>query len=273
MYDTILIPTDGSDVATTAARYGLTLAERFGATVHVLSVVDPDRFLTDAVGDVDDLVRRQRALLTERAHEAVDRVVAASSVPVETHVGEGRPATVLAEAIDDYDADLVAMGTHGRSGVDRYLFGSLAERTLRTAHVPVLTVRTTVDGDATRTVEDVLVATDGSDGAERAGEHAIAVAGAMRGRLHALTVGDDDDPARRLANRAREAGVDATVAVRTGRPHEAILGYAEEIDADLLTLGSHGRTGVERVLLGSVAERVLRTATKPVLVVGPYSSD
>jgi nucleotide-binding universal stress UspA family protein len=269
MYDTILIPTDGSDVATTAARYGVALAERFGASVHVLSVVDPDRFLTDAVGDVDDLVRRQEEKLHARARNTVDRIAAESPVSVETHVVEGRPKTVLAEAIDDYDADLVTMGTHGRSGVDRYLFGSLAERTLRTAHVPVLTVRTVEDGDATPTIEDVLVATDGSDGAERAGEHAIAVAGATGAHLHALTVGDDDDPARRLANRAREAGVDATVAVRTGRPHEAVLDYADEIDADLVTLGSHGRTGVERVLLGSVAERVLRTATKPVLVVGP----
>ncbi|GAB6860282.1 universal stress protein [Haloplanus litoreus] len=269
MYDTILIPTDGSDVATTAARYGLALADRFDASVHVLSVVDPDRFVTDTVGDVDDLVRRQGEILQARAQDAVDRIVAESPVPVETHVVEGNPETVLAGAIDDYGADLVAMGTHGRSGVDRYLFGSLAERTLRTAHVPVLTVRTAEDGDTTPTVENVLVATDGSDEAERAGEHAIAVAGATGARLHALTVGDEEDPARRLADRAREAGIDATAAVRTGRPHEAILDYADEFDVDLVTLGSHGRTGVERVLLGSVAERVLRAATKPVLVVGP----
>ena len=157
------------------------------------------------------------------------------------------------------------MGTHGRSGVDRYLFGSLAERTLRTAHVPVLTVRE-VEGDAT--LDEILIATDGSDGAERAGDHAIAIAAAAGARLHVLTVGDDA-PARSLAARAREAGVDATVAVRTGRPHEAILDYADEAGVDLVTLGSHGRTGVERVLLGSVAERVLRTATRPVLAVGP----
>ena len=268
MYDTILIPTDGSDVATTAARYGVALAARFDATVHVLSVVDPDRIVTDAVGDVDDLVRRQESSLHERAHDAVDRVAAGSPVPVETHVVEGRPSDVLASAIDDYDADLVAMGTHGRSGVDRYLFGSLAERTLRTAHVPVLTVNAAED-DGLATLEDVVIATDGSDGAERAGDHAIAVAGATGARLHVLTVGDDADPARRLAVRAREAGVDATAAVRAGRPGEEIRAYADAEGADLVVLGSHGRTGVERVLLGSVAERVLRTATEPVLVVGP----
>ncbi|AXG10681.1 universal stress protein [Haloplanus rubicundus] len=266
MYDSILIPTDGSDAASTAARYGLALAERFDATVHVLSIVDPDRFVTDAVGDVDDLIRRQEKRLHERARADVDRVAAESPVPVETHVVEGRPSAVLASAIDDYDTDLVAMGTHGRSGVDRYLFGSLAERTLRTAHVPVLTVRE-VESDAT--VDEILIATDGSDGAERASAHAVAIAAASGARLHVLTVGDDDAPARSLAARAREAGVDATVAVRTGRPHEAILDYADEAGVDLVTLGSHGRTGVERVLLGSVAERVLRAATTPVLVVGP----
>jgi len=272
MYDTILIPTDGSDAATTAARYGLVLAERVGATVHVLSVVDPDRFVTDAVGDVDDLVRRQRALLTDRAREAVERVEAEgpASVEIRTHVVEGRPARVLAAAVDDYDADLVAMGTHGRSGVDRFLFGSLAERTLRTAHVPVLAVRADED-DAVGTdptVEEILVATDGSEAAERAGDHAVAVARTTGARLHALTVGDDE-PARCLADRAREAGVDAVAASRTGRPHEAIREYAGTVDADLVVLGTHGRSGVERVLLGSVAERTLRAATRPVLVVGP----
>ena len=268
MYDTILIPTDGSDVATTAARYGLALAERFDATVHVLSVVDPDRFVTDAVGDVDDLISRQRARLHDRARSVVDRIAAESAVAVETHVVEGRPSAALASAIDDYDADLVAMGTHGRSGVDRYLLGSLAERTLRTAHVPVLAVRTPVDDATHPSIDDVLAATDGSDGAERAGEHAVAVAAATGARLHALTVGDDDDPARRLAARAREAGVDVTVAVRMGAPHEEILGYVDGAAVDLVTLGSHGRTGVERVLLWSVAERVLRAATTPVLAVG-----
>ena len=269
MYDTILIPTDGSDAATTAARYGLTLAERFDATVHVLSVVDPDRFATDAVGDVDDLIRRQSERFERRARAAVDRVAAASSVPVETHVVEGRPAAVLADAIDDYGADLVAMGTHGRSGVDRYLLGSLAERTLRTAHVPVLAVRADGPIDAEPAVESVLLATDGSEGAERAADHAIAVAAATGARLHALTVGDDDGPAVRVADRAREAGVDATAAARRGRTHETILEYATDHDVDVVVLRTHGRKGLARVLLGSVAERVLRTATRPVLVVGP----
>ena len=92
------------------------------------------------MGDVDDLVRRQHERFERRARDAVDRVAAASAVPVETHVVEGRPATVLAAAIDDYDADLVAMGTHGRSGVERVLLGSVAERVLRTATRPVLVV-------------------------------------------------------------------------------------------------------------------------------------
>ncbi|WP_049936416.1 universal stress protein [Haloplanus natans] len=269
MYDTILIPTDGSDAATTAARYGLTLAERFDATVHVLSVVDPDRFVTDSVGDVDDLIRRQHERFERRARDAVDRVAGASAVPVETHVVEGRPVTVLAAAIDDYDADLVAMGTHGRSGVDRYLLGSLAERTLRTAHVPVLAVREDDAHGAAPTIATVLLATDGSEGTERAADHAVTVAAATGAHLHALTVGDDDGPAERVVARAREAGVDATAAVRSGRPHETILGYARNHGADLVVVGTHGRSGVERVLLGSVAERVLRTATRPVLVVGP----
>lgn len=267
MYDTILVPTDGSNAATTAACYGIALADRFDATVHALSVVDPDRFVTDAVGDVDDLVRRQRARLEERAREAVDHVAERATGPVETHVVEGRPASVLSTAIEDYDVDLVAMGTHGRSGVDRYLLGSLAERTIRTAGVPVLAVRENgvVDG----AIEDVLLATDGSEHAERAADHALAIAEVTGARLHALTVGTDLDPAERIAERARGVGLDATEVVRSGAPHEAIQSYVDDAGIDLVTVGTHGRTGVERVLLGSVAERVLRAATVPVLVVGP----
>jgi nucleotide-binding universal stress UspA family protein len=271
MYDTILVPTDGSDAATTAATYALDVAERVDATVHALSVVDPDRFVTDAVGDVDDLVRRQERHLERRALAAVDGVAERSAAPVETHVREGRPAAVLADALEDLDADLVAMGTHGRSGVDRYLLGSLAERTLRTARVPVLAVREGEASEAARDarVDDVLVATDGSDDAARAGAHALSLATATGARLHALTVGEDGDPARRLATRARDAGVDATATVREGPAHEEIVGHARETRVDLVAVGTHGRTGVERVLLGSVAERVLRTAPTPVLVVGP----
>ncbi|MFB6101112.1 MAG: universal stress protein [Haloplanus sp.] len=279
MYDTILVPTDGSEAATTAARYALTLADAFDADVHVLSVVDPDRYVTDVVGDVDDLVRRQRAALERRAQAAVDRATEGDAVvagAVETHVVEGRPATVLADAIDAYDADLVAMGVHGRSRVDRHLLGSLTERTVRTASVPVLTVG--ADDPADDGVSDVVIATDGSDGSERAADHAITVARATGARLHALTVGEvgggaDDVPARRVAERATDAGVEATAAVRDGRPHEAIVSYADDVDADLVAVGTHGRTGVRRILLGSVAERVLRTAPVPVLVVGRGPSD
>lgn len=267
MYDSILIPTDGSDAATTAARYGVILAERIGATAHVLSVIDPDRYTTDAVGDVDDLIRRQRSHFHDRARGIVAEVAAWSPIPVETHVVEGRPETVLATAIEEHDVDLVAMGTHGRSGVDRYLLGSLAEHTLRTADVPVLVTR---DGDVDEPeLTDIVVATDGSEGAERAGEHGIAVATATGARLHTLTVDDDDTPARRLADRARDVGVEATATARTGRPHEAIVAYADTVEADLVVLGTHGRTGVERVLLGSVAERTVRTAPVPTMVVGP----
>jgi nucleotide-binding universal stress UspA family protein len=270
-YDVVLVPTDGSEAATAAARHGLALAATVGATAHVLSVVDPDRYVTDVVGDVGDLVTRQRTALEGRARDAVDRAAgdAPASVPVETRVVEGRPATVLADAIDARGADLVAMGVHGRTGLDRYLLGSLTERTVRTAPVPVLAVR--ADGPPAGAVDDVLLATDGSAGSDRAAEHATAVADAADATLHALTVGDDDAPARRAADSARAAGVPATVAVRPGTPDEAIVSYVGERGVDLVTVGTHGRTGVERVLLGSVAERVLRTAPVPVLVVGPES--
>lgn len=118
------------------------------------------------------------------------------------------------------------MGLLGRTGLDRFAHGSVTERTLRTSPAPVLTVRETTPLAAVP--EDVLVATDGSDGA-----------------------------------RAGVSTVEATLV--SGSPHRAIVDYAAEAGVDLTVVGTHGRTGVDRLLLGSAAERVVRTAGTPVL--------
>jgi nucleotide-binding universal stress UspA family protein len=130
------------------------------------------------------------------------------------------------------------------------------------------------------TYHDVLVATDGSDGSAAAVEHALGVAERTGATLHALYVGEEDDGVAgrvldRVAERVEAAGEAATArdetapspvtAVRTGTPHEEIVAYAEEAGCDLIVMGTHGRTGVGRYLLGSVTERVVRLADVPVL--------
>jgi nucleotide-binding universal stress UspA family protein len=141
MYDNILLPTDGSNGIETVAMHAETLAEQFGSTLHVLSVSDTrNRFETPSSGlSTEAWAEAER----ERAEDAIEATVAPLSdeLTVETAIVEGVPRTAILEYIDDTEIDIVVMGTHGRSGIDRYLIGSVTEKVVRQSPVPVVTVR------------------------------------------------------------------------------------------------------------------------------------
>jgi nucleotide-binding universal stress UspA family protein len=144
MYDDILLPTDGSEGIAQAATHAEAIAERFDATVHVLSVVDTrNRFESPTSGLSTEAWKEAER---ERAEHAVETTVAALSdaVPVETDVVEGVPKTAILDYVDE-GIDMVVMGTHGRTGLDHYLIGSVAEKVVRRSPVPVVTVRLTDD--------------------------------------------------------------------------------------------------------------------------------
>jgi nucleotide-binding universal stress UspA family protein len=281
MYDTIVVATDGSPDADAAVDSAVALADRFDAVLHGVHVAEPGA-LPPGVTDDD---ASDAATAGQRALEGfADRAAGAGveAITAFLDAGGGVHDGILTYA-DDRDADLVVVGTTGRTGVDRLVLGSVAERTLRDATVPVLTVHADAPVDPDR--QRVVVPTDGSAPAQQAADHAVALAAATGGSLHAVHVVDtgilhpdvDSDAvvealeagARealdRVAATAEEAGVTAHTDVRRGRPHEAILDYATEVDADLVAMGTHGRTGIQRVLLGSVTERVVRTGETPVL--------
>ncbi|QIB73797.1 universal stress protein [Halogeometricum borinquense] len=141
MYDRILVPTDGSDCANAAVDHAADLASKYDAEVHILYVVD-----------VRVSGQGQWALDTETVYEAgqehgqavVEQVaeqLESKAVAVKPVVKTGVPGREIREYVDEEACDLVVMGTHGRTGLDRYLLGSVAERIVRTSDVPVLTVR------------------------------------------------------------------------------------------------------------------------------------
>lgn len=286
MYERVLVPTDGSDSADSGAPHGCAVASAFGATVRALGVVD-----TTMLGpyELDEHVETE---LREQADAAVARVLELASragVPAERTVVDGDPLeTILAHADR---ANLLAMGTHGRTGIQRVALGSLTERVLRHAPVPILTARadTPVPADG---YDAVLVPTDGSERAEIATRHALAVAEVFDATVHAINVvdvgrlggGDGSGAAPEIvemleesghekvttvADRARERGLAVTTTVVAGFPAGDIVAYARESEIDLIVMGTHGRTGVERVFLGSTTERVIRNADCAVLAVNP----
>ena len=137
MFEIIVVATDGSGSARRAVDVALDLADRFDAAVHCLYVVDE----TEVASSPERLREEMRTALLERGQEAVGTVRAATDREVRTEIRTGRPASVIDEYARSVGADVVAMGTRGRHGENRFLVGSVAERVVRTCPVPVLTVR------------------------------------------------------------------------------------------------------------------------------------
>jgi len=143
MYETILFPTDGSEGTEAALENALDIAASYDATVHALYVADTNQYSTAAVDD------GTRDVLVEEGEEIVGEVIdraEARGVDVEDVVLQGDPYETILDYIEEYEIDMVVMGTHGRRGVERYLIGSLTEKVVRSADVPVLTVPL-ADGD------------------------------------------------------------------------------------------------------------------------------
>ena len=274
MSKTVLVATDDSPCARGAAAHATALAAALGGRVEALSVVDPAEFGGSAAGAAPELVERRAARAHEEADAAVERAAdgaRAAGVPVETTVTEGRVRAALDERLAAGDVDLVAVGTHGRTGLDRYLLGSVAAHLVRTSSVPVLVAHG--EEPSLPTYETVVVPTDGSRHAARAAALAAEVAGADDGVVHALHAADGrpSDPVADVLARAEAAGVDGVEAIRDGAPIRVIEDYVDETGADLVVMGTHGRTGLDRRLVGSVTERAVRVLDAPVLSV--YAGD
>jgi nucleotide-binding universal stress UspA family protein len=152
MFDTIVVATDGSDSVRRAVDVAVDVAARFDAEVHALYVVD-----SGEVESTPDEVREDlRDALDDRGSAALEQVTGAAAerdpeLDVTIEAREGRPATEITEYAREVGADVVAMGTRGRHGENRFLIGSVAERVVRTCPIPVLTVRQLTDEDPRRT--------------------------------------------------------------------------------------------------------------------------
>jgi nucleotide-binding universal stress UspA family protein len=148
MYERILVPTDGSAGAEAALDEAVALAEHFDATVHSLYVADTT--MVQPNGGYVDVTESFERIGRETTEAAVERAEAAGVTAVGA-VEVGTPHRTILGYADDEDVDLVVMGTHGRTGLERYLLGSVTEKVVRTAEIPVLTVRAAdEDDDATR---------------------------------------------------------------------------------------------------------------------------
>lgn len=270
MYDDVLIATDGSDVATTAATVGSSLARTLEADVHALSVVEDRR---------DNAARRSRR---EADAESIAAAAGDAGCDADSIVRTGRPATEILSYADEAGVDVIVVGTHGRTGLKQTLLGSVALEVIRDAHRPVLSVGPNATSGDEPEVDDVLLATDGWSGSRAATDHAIGIADACDAGLHALYAVDvsTDVPEQRnafeehgeqtttaVADRAGDRGVETRRTVASGSPAEVVLDYVDDEDVDLLVMGTESKTNLERLVVGSVSQRVVPKAGVPVLTV------
>jgi len=283
MYDRICFPTDGSDAAESALDAAIAVASAHDATLHVLYVADTNQpSLANIEGQVRDVLESEGEKVVD---EAADRARRAG-VDTETAVVQGGPSRTILDYVDDREIDLVVMGTRGQRNVQRLILGSVTERVVRNSPVPVLVVPP--ESAVTYPPESVLVGTDGSAGADEAVDEAIGIATAADGTLHVLSVLEstllgidvrsasaaeererrDEAELESARERATEAGLESVeTAIEEGDVVGTLNDYAADHGIDLLVVGTHGRTGIDRRLLGSVTEDLLRTADVPVLSV------
>lgn len=145
MYDRILVPTDGSDHAVRAINHAIAIAEDTGAMIHGVHVINTGSYTGLPI---ETSAAQVREILTEEANTAVrslEETVANADIEVETHIVEGPPARNIIEMTASLDCDLIVMGTRGRTGIQRLLIGSVTERVLRRAPVPVVVVPRTCE--------------------------------------------------------------------------------------------------------------------------------
>ncbi|MCJ0618710.1 universal stress protein [Haloarcula hispanica] len=279
MFDRILVPTDGSPGSERAFEVAATLASTHDAAVHVLSVVDEHGPTDDWDYDGDSPAE---AFIESQADH-----VDTEGLSVTTAVREGVVHDAVLDYGDENDIDLIVMGTHGRTGVRRFLLGSVTEKVVRLADVPVLSVKADAE-PGTVSFDDILLPTDGSSGAAAAIGPAGALASATDATVHLVSVVDTrslgidvgssvivdelesvaTDAVGDASDRLSGMGVETVeTAITHGVPYRAILDAIEEADADLVVIGTHGRTGIDRYLLGSVAEKLVRTSPVPVMTV------
>ncbi|WP_247003836.1 universal stress protein [Halosolutus gelatinilyticus] len=257
----------------------LEIADEWDATISLLYVADTNESSQTRLGtEVVDVLEQEGEEIVSNARERV----AERGVSVTTDIVQGIPHEAIVQYAATHDADLVVMGTHGRDGLERYVLGSVAERVVNRATIPVLTVRAADDVTTNYPYTAVLVPTVGSDHAMAALQRGADVANRNNATVHLLSVleepilglgndrSDRDERVRELLEEAtstvQNAGVDDVVtAVKSGSVPREIASYADSEGIDLIVMGTHGRTGIDQHLLGSITERVLRTASVPVL--------
>ena len=297
MYSKILVPLDGSATAEKILPHARYMAGAFGVPVELLAVVD--------IGEVASHMVSEKARFLDNVIEGGVRHLTKYLQGVATtfktggmscSVERGRPEDTIIEKAETDKAMLVMMATHGRSGMNRFSLGSVAEKVLRGTVNPLLLVRATDEAKSTAeaTLKSIIVPMDGSKMAEGVLPTVVEIAKKLglevelfraydipynqyrddwgfSGSYDELVGGVRDEAREYLEKKAEELkllGVTkVNCVIKEGLAGDEIITFGREIADNLIAMSSHGRSGTKRWLLGSVAETVVRHSADPVLII------
>lgn len=294
MYEKVLVPLDGSELAEVALPYAEELAGRLGSSVNLIYVSE----------SADDQYRRMHEFYLEKIAEVTKqgaaRYLKASErgkVMVDSTVLTGNPAEEIVRYADKENVGLIVMATHGRSGIGRWALGSIADKVVRSASQPVALIRAKGARPDVREkgiLNRALIPLDGSKESESAipciaelvvqlkaeavlfqvltlGYHTMTAQGYEYVIYPAQQMESDRIHAKAYLDKVgaslKKRGVTVRSEVKFGSAADEIVRFAEEIKADMVAMATHGRSGLGRWVLGSVAERVVRAGNTPVLLV------
>lgn len=293
MLDKVLVPLDGSPQAEEALPYAKAIGRDEGTSITLYHVVDLEtleRHDPDHAPFIEQMLMRAETRARDYLHSLQTNSL--SVVPrTDVKLGTGPAAKTIVDDAVSGGYDVIAMSTHGRSGLERWVLGSVADKVLHSTTLPLLLVH---PGEPTPTqapevtLRRVLVPLDGSELAEQAIPYAIELAKRLNVHIELLRVvryqmGAGfglyvEDPSGMLEEavksylseiekQVREKGVQTSANVLWGFPGARVVDAAQAEPGTIVVMSSHGRSGVGRWVLGSIADKIVRSADVPVLIV------
>ncbi|MGB5831004.1 MAG: universal stress protein [Thiohalocapsa sp.] len=287
MFNRVLIPLDGSALAEQVLPYGRQIADVCSARIELISAVEREDLPEDAVAEVE----QERRDYLKRMTESLPAAFSTTSV-----CRRGRPADVIVDHAGDDEGTLVAMASHGYSGLQRWLLGSVAHKVVQAANTPVLLLPTGATSPTGGPVEfeRMIIPLDGSPLAERVLDDAIAICRSLNMELILVRAYNPSFPGstvrmkevstivhdsaenylKDVQQRLQSENLKAiSYKVLRGIPAEQITNFALETPNSITAMCTHGRHGVGRWLLGSVTDAVIHSAEEPVLVIRAPGDD
>ncbi len=289
MYERILVPLDGSETAEVVLPSAAELAGRLGSQIILIYVSDAAAASYDRMAE---LYLQTIANATKRAAAKYIKEVGGKSVKIKSEILAGHPAQEILDYADKADAGLIAMSTHGRSGISRWALGSVADKVLRMTRRPVLLVRAKGARPDVREkgiLSKILVPMDGSKLGEAVIPYVEGLASRLKTEVMVLQVLSPDwfieghqrqqlewlrtsaqDYLDNMTAQLKQKGIVTKAKfteVKMDTVAEEIVKLADESNADLVAMATHGRWGVSRWTFGSVADMVLHTGHTPVMLV------